>query len=117
MATHLFQHSGQFVKVSIGEVLGLPQVQDHTCRTGLGGKVVQVPGEIKETMVDKRYGEFGHNMQYKNLNSHTLSALTFLEIRFSYGTLKAVKFIIENQQQILSYDNRLGGQDISLVRP
>lgn len=45
-AAHLLQHSGQFVQVSVREVLGLPQVQDHACRTGLGGEVVQVPGKV-----------------------------------------------------------------------
>lgn len=44
-AAHLLQHSGQFVQVSVREVLGLPQVQDHARRAGLGGKVVQIPGK------------------------------------------------------------------------
>ena len=48
MATHLLQHRGQFVQASVGEVLDLPQIQDHTGRTGLGGKVVQVPGGNQE---------------------------------------------------------------------
>lgn len=53
-AAHLLQHGGQFIQVSVREVLGLPQVQDHTCRTGLGGKVVQIPGgEKREETRDK----------------------------------------------------------------
>lgn len=47
VATHLLQHSGQAVQVPIREMLRLPQVQDHSCWTGLGGKVVQVPVQVE----------------------------------------------------------------------
>lgn len=43
-AAHLLQHGRQLVQVAVREVLRLPQVQNHTGGTGLGGKVVQVPG-------------------------------------------------------------------------
>lgn len=53
-AAHLLQHSSQFIQVSVGEVLGLPQVQDHARRTGLGGKVVQVPGKVRRSKKKER---------------------------------------------------------------
>lgn len=53
-AAHLLQHGGQFIEVSVREVLGLPQVQDHACRTGLGGKIVQVPGEVKRGEIQRQ---------------------------------------------------------------
>lgn len=49
MASHLFQHLRQATEVAIGEMLGLPQVQDHACGTWFGGKVVQIP----EWKIDK----------------------------------------------------------------
>lgn len=49
VATHLFQHGGQFVEVSVGEVLHLPEIQDHAGRTGLGGEVVQIPWKWRGT--------------------------------------------------------------------
>ena len=42
MASHLLQYLGQAAEVAIGKMLGLPQVQDHSRRTGFGGKVVQI---------------------------------------------------------------------------
>ena len=49
VATHLLQHGSQSVEVPVWEVLGLPQVQDHPCGTGLGGKIVQIPERQQET--------------------------------------------------------------------
>lgn len=43
MASHLLQYLGQAAEVSVGKMLGLPQVQDNSCRTWFGGKVVQIP--------------------------------------------------------------------------
>src|SRR4029434_10928465 len=53
MATHFLQDGGQLVEVPVGEVLRLPQVQDHAGRARLGGKVVQVPAS-RNTQVDRR---------------------------------------------------------------
>lgn len=43
MASHLLQHLRQATEVAIRKMLGLPQVQDHSCGTWFGGKVVQIP--------------------------------------------------------------------------
>lgn len=43
MAPHLLQNLGQAPEVAIGKMLGLPQVQDDSRRTGFGGKVVKIP--------------------------------------------------------------------------
>lgn len=43
VASHLLQDLRQAAQVAVGEVLGLPQVQDHAGGAGLGGKVVEVP--------------------------------------------------------------------------
>ena len=43
MASHLLQYLGQTTEVAIRKMLGLPQVQDYSRRTGFGGKVVKIP--------------------------------------------------------------------------
>lgn len=43
MASHLLQYLGQATEVAIGKMLGLPQVQDDSRRTGFCGKVVKIP--------------------------------------------------------------------------
>lgn len=71
MAPHLLQYLSQAAKVAIRKMLGLPQVQDHSCRTGFGGKVVEIP----EWMIVTKQRDMGKkkelNCDWVYLNNKT----------------------------------------------
>lgn len=43
MTTHLLQNRGELVEVAVWEVLSFPEVQNHSGRTRLSRKVVEIP--------------------------------------------------------------------------
>lgn len=49
VTAHFLQNSGQAVQIAVGEMLRLPQVQNHAGRTRLGGEVVEIPADTRDT--------------------------------------------------------------------
>lgn len=47
VTAHFLQDGGQAVEIAVGEMLRLPQVQNHAGRTRLGGEVVEIPADTR----------------------------------------------------------------------
>ena len=53
MTSHLLQYLSEATEIAIWEMLGFPQIQDHSRRTGFGGEVVEIPA--RERVTEQRW--------------------------------------------------------------
>lgn len=90
MTTHLLQDGGELVEVSMWEVLSFPQVQNHSGRTRLSRKVVEIPvGQVRGSLEVGGRNKIYHYIVLCAENSTILFHFNVVKCIFLHNAVKS----------------------------